>query len=228
MTRIIGEIPARYGSKRVKQKNLREINGKPLICYAIEASKKSKKLTETYVNSESDIIGEIALENGIKFYKRDPLLSTDTATSDQFNYDFIKGTNADILVLINPVSPLIEGEDIDAIIEYFLKNDFDTVITIKEERLQSFYKNKPINFNINKMLPRTQDIYPIQICSWCVCVWNCKAFIESYETKGYAVFSGKIGLYPINKLKSIKISTEEDFLLADALLRYREDKKGTI
>lgn len=225
MKSIIGEIPARYGSKRVKQKNLRNINGKPLICYAIEASKKSKKLTDIYVNSESDIIGKIALENGVKFYKRNPLLSTDTAASDQFNYDFIKGTNADILVLINPVSPLIEGKDIDAVIDYFLKNDFDTVITIKEERLQSFYEGKPINFNINKMLPRTQDISPIQICSWCVCAWNCKTFIKNYEKKGHAVFSGKVGFYPINKLKSIKISTEEDFLLAEALLRYRESKK---
>jgi CMP-N,N'-diacetyllegionaminic acid synthase len=77
MTRIIGEIPARYGSKRVKQKNLREINGKPLICYAIEAAKKAKTLTEVYVNTESEIIGKIALENGVKFYRRNPSLSTD-------------------------------------------------------------------------------------------------------------------------------------------------------
>jgi CMP-N,N'-diacetyllegionaminic acid synthase len=146
------------------------------------------------------------------------------ATSDQFNYDFIKGTNADILVLINPVSPLIDGQDIDNIIDYFLKNNFDTVITIKEEKLQSFYNNEPINFNLDGMLPRTQDISPIQICSWCLCVWNAKTFTKSYENKGYAVFSGKVGLYPFNKLKSIKISTEEDFQLAEAILHYRNKK----
>ena len=224
MTRIIGEIPARYGSKRVKQKNLREINGKPLISYAIEAAKKAKKLTEVYVNSESEIIGKIALENGIKFYKRNQMLSTDKATSDQFNYDFIKGTNADVLVLINPVCPLVEGQDIDNILDFYFKNNFDTVITIKEEKLQSFYNNEPINFNLDGMLPRTQDISPIQICSWCLCVWNAKTFVKEYEDKGYAVFSGKVGLYPFNKLKSIKISTEEDFLMAEALLKYRGNK----
>ena len=222
MVKIIGEIPARYGSKRVKNKNLKNINGKPLICYAIEAAKKSKKLTDVYVNSESEKIGKIAIENGIKFYKRDPSLSTDKATSDEFNYDFIKGTKADVLVLINPVSPLIEGKDIDNLIDFYLENNYDTIITIKEERLQSFYKNEPINFDPNGKLPRTQDIDPIQVCSWCMCIWNAKTFLKTYEEKGHAVFSGKLGLYPINKLKSVKISTEEDFLLAEALLKFRE------
>lgn len=221
MQRIIGEIPARYGSKRVKQKNLRIINEKPLICYAIEAAKQAKKLKEVYVNSESDIIGKIAVDNGVKFYKRDSSLSTDTTTSDQFNYDFIKGTNADILVMINPVSPLIEGADIDNMINFFLDNDYDTVITVREERLQAFYNNKPINFNIDSMLPRTQDIFPIQICAWSICIWRAKTFIQSYEKKGFAVFSGKIGLYPLSLLKSVKISTEEDFKLAEALLCYK-------
>ena len=221
MQRIIGEIPARYGSKRVKQKNLRLINGKPLICYAIEAAKDAKTLKEVYVNTESDIIGKIALDNGVKFYKRDPSLSTDTVTSDQFNYDFIKGTHADVLVMINPVSPLIDGKDIDNVVNLFLENDYDTVITIREEKLQAFCNDKTVNFDINAMLPRTQDIPPIQLCAWSICVWRAETFIESFEEKGYAVFSGKIGFYPLSLLKSVKISTEEDFLLAEALLCYK-------
>lgn len=222
MQRIIGEIPARYGSKRVKQKNLRPISGKPLICYAIEAARAAKTLKEVYVNTESDIIGEIAINNGVRYYKRDPSLSTDIVTSDQFNYDFIKGTKADILVLINPVCPLIETADIDNVVRFFLENDYDTVITIREEKLQAFCNDKPINFDINSMLPKTQDISPIQICVWSVCVWRAKTFLESFEKKGYAVFSGKIGFYPLSFLKSIKISTEEDFLLAEKLLLYKK------
>jgi len=225
MTKIVGEIPARLGSKRIEQKNLRLLSGKPLITYAIDAAKQATTLSEIYVNSESDIIGKIALDNGVKFYKRDSLLSTDTATSDQFNYDFIKGTNADVLVMINPVSPLIEAEDIDNVVNFFLRNDYDTVITTREEKLQAFCNNKPINFNPHAMLPRTQDIPPIQICAWSICVWRAKTFIQSYEKKGYAVFSGKIGFYPLSLLKSVKVSTEEDFLLAEALLCYKNREK---
>ena len=74
------------------------------------------------------------------------------------------------------------------------------------------------------MLPRTQDISPIQICAWSICVWKAKTFIESYEEKGYAVFSGKVGLYPLNPLKAIKISYEEDFLLAETIIMNYGDK----
>jgi len=225
MYKIIGEIPARYGSKRVKHKNLRLMNEKPLIWYAIQAAKNSERLSEVYVNSESNIIGKVAVDNGVKFYKRDANLATDAATSDEFNYDFIKTTKPDILVMINPVSPLIEGKDIDSIIEFFLENKYDTVIAIREEKLQAFCNNEPINFNPHSLLVKTQDIPPIQICIWSVCVWRAETFIKSYDTTGYAVFSGKVGFYPLSMLKSVKISTEEDFILAEALLKHRKKKE---
>jgi CMP-N-acetylneuraminic acid synthetase len=222
--KIIGEIPARLGSKRVKQKNLRLIYGKPLISYAINAAKQATTLSEVYVNSESDIIGDIAKANSVRFYKRRPELAEDHIVSDQFNYDFLKNVETNILVMINPVSPLIQGKDIDAVVNYFSQNEFDTVISVKEERLQAFCEGKAINFNPNALLPMTQNIPPILICSWAVCVWRAETFIESFESKGYAVFSGKVGFYPLDPLTAIKISTEEDFQIAEVMLKAKELK----
>ena len=88
MSRLVVEIPARMGSKRVKQKNLRLLNGKPMILYAIEAAKRSM-VSEIYVNTESVVIGRFAEDNGVRFYQRDQELAEDTITSDIFNYDFI-------------------------------------------------------------------------------------------------------------------------------------------
>ena len=219
--KIVGEIPARLGSKRIEQKNLRLLNGKPLITYAIEAAKQATTLSEIYVNSESDVIGNIAKANGVHFYKRRLELSEDHIVSDEFNYDFLKNIETDILVMINPVSPLITGKDLDDIVSYYLSSNLDTLITVREERLHAFCEGKPINFNPSRLLPMTQNIPPIQICTWSICVWRAKTFIQSYEEKGYAVFSGKIGFYPLSLWKSVKISTEEDFLLAEALLCYK-------
>lgn len=220
--KIICEIPARYGSKRVKQKNLRNIDGQPLISYAIKAAKNSKMLDEIYVNSESEVIGQIAIDHGIKFYKRDMSLAGDDTTSDEFNYDFIKTLKPDILVMVNPVSPLIEGTDIDGAIDFFIKNNYDTVITVREEKFQAFCDNKPINIDPNLPLPKTQDIKPIQLCAWSVCIWRAATFSESYEKAGHAVFCGKVGFYPLTFLRSVKISDEEDFALAESLLQYRK------
>jgi len=223
--KIIGEIPARLGSKRVLQKNLRLLCGKPLIEYAIAAAKKATVLSDIYVNSESATFGEIARINGVNYYKRQPELAEDSVTSDRFNYDFLKHVSADVLVMINPVSPLITGDDIDDAVNYFVQNGLDTLIPVREEKLQAFCEGKSINFNPDGILPMTQNIPPIQLCVWSICVWKAKTFMKSYEEKGYAVFSGKVGFYPLSPLKAVKISTDEDFMLAEALMKYRGDKK---
>jgi len=236
MMKIVAVIPARYGSKRVKQKNLRELDGKPLIQYAIDAAKKSSKVTDVYVNTESDLIGKIAEDSGVKFYKRAQELAEDTVSSDEFNYDFMKSIHADIVVMVNPVAPLITGKDIDQMVDYYLDNDLETLIPVKEERLHTFLGNRainftqergvktfcdsvPVNFDPNQKLPMTQNIEPIQICSWTVCIWNPKVFIRSYEKYGHGVFAGKLGFFAQNYLKNIKISTEDDFVLAEVMIK---------
>ena len=106
--KIIGMIPARLGSKRVPRKNLRLINGRPLISYNIQSAVKSGIFDEVYVNSESEILLEIAQEYGAKSYKRSSKLAGDGINNDDFAQDFINNIPGDILVQILPTSPLIK------------------------------------------------------------------------------------------------------------------------
>lgn len=220
--KYIAEIPARLGSQRVKQKNLRLIEGEPMIAYAIRACKNVSSISEVYVNTESDLIGQVALDYGVKYYKRSQELALDHIVSDQFNYDFLKKVECEAVIMVNPVSPLIEAVDIEEAIDFFEINQLDTLISVKNERLQSFYQGKALNFNKDGLLPMTQNIDPVQVCVWTICIWRRESFIEAYERDGYAVFNGKYALWPIDPLKSIKISYEEDFLLAEQLLKARK------
>ena len=228
MQKYIAEIPVRLGSKRVPQKNLRLLAGKPMVAYAIEAARKSKLVNDVYVNSESPILEKLANEWGVKYYKRKPELAIDTVTSDEFNYDFLKNNDCDAVVMVNPISPLVTTEDIDNAIIYFEENKLDTLISVKEERLQTFYLNKPVNINIDEKLAMTQNIHPVQICSWAVSIWRKTNFMKSFEEKGFAVFNGKIGLFPINPIRALKISYEEDFQLAEYLIEAQKNKPKEI
>ncbi len=216
--KIIAEIPARAGSKRVKNKNLRILAGKPLIEYAIDAAKKSNLIDDIYVNSDSDEIGQFGISKGIKYYKRSKELSGDLSTSDDYNYDFFINVKPDILIQINPVCPFVNSNLINNSIKYYLEKKIDTLISVKEERLQAFCADKPINFDIDKPLPRTQDINPVLICSWPVSIWRKETFINNYLKKGHAVFSGNVGFFKTSFAESIKISYEEDFKLAENLM----------
>ena len=99
--KIVGMIPARMGSTRVKNKNLRLINNKPLIQYIIDSASKSKFLKEVYVNSESKIFEESAHNNGVKFFLRSEKLASDSATNDECALDFID-LNFGILNILFP------------------------------------------------------------------------------------------------------------------------------
>ena len=120
--KYLAQIPARLGSKRVAQKNIRMINNQPLIYYSIKACKESKYIDTTIVNSEGEIIKRICKENNVKFYDRPRHLLGDDIVQDDFNYDFLKNFECENMILVNSVSPLIEGKDIDNAINYFEKN----------------------------------------------------------------------------------------------------------
>jgi CMP-N-acetylneuraminic acid synthetase len=190
-----------------------------MISYVIEAAKGSSLLTDVYVNSDSDEIGNYCESLGVKYYKRPKDLASETATSDEYNYNFFEAINPDLLVQVNPVCPMVTSKDIDDIIQYFLDNNLDSLITVREEHLHAFCDGRAVNLDIEKQLPRTQDISPVLICAWPVCIWEKESFMRSFEKKGHAVLSGNLGFYPVSFFTSFKISYEEDFLLADKLMR---------
>lgn len=219
--KYVAEIPVRLGSKRVPKKNLRLICGKPMVGYAVEACKQSKRLDEVYINSEAEELKTLADDYGVNFYRRKPELAEDHVVQDEFNYDFLSNVECDVLVMVNPVSPLVLPEDIDDVIRFFEEGDYDTVISVKEEQLQSFYRNEPLNLDIHKKLPMTQDLDPVQLCCWTVCVWKAEKLRTHFEKNGFGVFVGRLGLYPFDHIRALKVSTETDFRIAEVVIEAR-------
>ena len=216
---IVIHIPAREGSKRVPHKNLRYLVNKPLISYSIEAAKQSGLTDEIYVNSDSDLLLNLADAFGVKGYKRSSELASDTATSDQFNMDIINSLKPKVLIMINPVCPLIEASDIINAYQKFNSQNIDTLITVNSTKMQGFYQREAINFNIDEHLVPTQNNEPVLICNWAVTIWNAESFRKRYEKDGNAVFGKNRYLMDIDHTKSIKVSNEQDFLYAEKILQ---------
>ena len=217
--KYIVEIPVRLGSKRVPKKNIRLLNGKPMVAYAIEAAKKSKFVDEVYLNSEGEVLKKLASEYKISFYDRPKELLEDHIVQDQFNYDFLIKHECENLVMVNPVSPLVLPEDIDNAIQFFEQNKLDSLISVREEKYQTFYEGEGLNFNPNALLPMTQNLSPVVLCAWTVCIWNRDKFIEQFEKNGFAVFVGNYGLYPFDHTRALKVSDEFEFQMAELILK---------
>jgi len=223
--KIVGLIPARFGSVRVKCKNLRLMAGKPLIYYSIKALQGCRSFDEIYVNSDSQLIGKVAQRYNIPFYKRPKKLATSQSMIDEYIYDFLIHVPCDVLAVVNPTSPFLTSQDIDQTIKHFLKSDYDTMLACENIRTHCFLKNKAINFSTKGKHPRSQDIEPIQALNFAVTVWNAKAFVKQFAQKGHAVYTGKLGFHSFEGLAAVDIDWEEDFFIAENIMKSRKKLK---
>ena len=224
MNKVIAMIPARLGSKRVKNKNLKEINGKPLISYIVETAVKSNVFDEIYINSESEIFKDIADKYGIKFYKRPEELSTDSATNDQFALDFIENNPCDTLVQLLSTSPFLRPEEIDNFVNEMTNKNYETFIAVNNIQIECIYDGKPLNFNQKGDTLPSQQLKPVQAYACGIMGWTTDRYIENINKFGSAYHGGdgRTGFFELSGYSTIDIDSEEKFRLAELVSKHLE------
>ena len=164
--RVLAIIPARAGSKRVKNKNIRELGGVPLIGWTLKDLHKSKYIDLAYVSTDSLEIQKVVTDFGIEsFPLRSPDLATDHSSSADVITDILlhRKVGYDIIVLLQPTSPLRTVEHIDLALEQFINTNAGSVISVcKTEVPLDWIVNldKDLNMNdfvANVQLKRSQD-----------------------------------------------------------------------
>jgi CMP-N-acetylneuraminic acid synthetase len=145
--RVLVVIPARGGSKGIPRKNLRLLGGRPLIYYTITNALNSSYVTDVYVSSEDDEILALSQRFGAKIHRRDPAIADDRTTLDPVIYDTymyaqnIEGKVYDLIVTLQPTSPLLKTISLDSAISRMLENDrIDTIISVKDATHLSWRK----------------------------------------------------------------------------------------
>lgn len=140
-------IPARSGSKGLPDKNIKELNGKPLMAYSIEAALQSGMFDEVMVSTDSEKYAEIAKEYGANVpFLRSEELSGDKAGS----WDVVKevlnrykemGKEFDTICLLQPTSPLRDADDIKAAYELYVEKASVAVISVCEMEHSPLWSN---------------------------------------------------------------------------------------
>tara|TARA_Y100000590_G_C15665074_1_gene994141 strand:+ start:622 stop:1260 length:639 start_codon:yes stop_codon:yes gene_type:complete len=126
---ILGVIPARGGSKGIPGKNVKKLLGKYLINWSIEAAQQSKFLDRFIVSTENDEIASIAKQAGAEVLIRPSEFATDHSTTVSVLQHVIEEIDADIIVLLQPTSPVRVDNIIDRSIDAFKKSGCDTLAT---------------------------------------------------------------------------------------------------
>lgn len=126
---VLGLIPARGGSKGVPGKNIKIIQGKPLIVWSIEKGLESKLIDKLVVSTDSEEIADIAKNAGAEVLMRPAELATDTASTQDVMVHVLQHYKADTLVLLQPTSPCRSEGLIDECICEFMEKGYDSLAT---------------------------------------------------------------------------------------------------
>lgn len=136
--KVLGIIPARGGSSRVKDKNIRDVGGRPLIAHTIEQVKSVSNLDKTIVSTDNSEIAEIAESFGgdVPFFRPDEL-ATDTASSSSvvthaLDWFEKRDEHFDVVCLLQTTSPLRNGKDIEKALNRFLTSEAASLVSISE------------------------------------------------------------------------------------------------
>lgn len=131
---IVGIIPARGGSKRLPGKNIRLLSGKPLVAYTIEAGLRSELINKVIVSTEDPKIAEVSESYGVEVIIRPQELAQDTTKTPPVLLHVVeelekRGYSPDIVVLLQPTTPLRDEKIIDAAVSMLINSNKDSVFT---------------------------------------------------------------------------------------------------
>lgn len=221
----IAIIPARSGSKGLPDKNIRELNGKPLIAYAIETAKKSGLFEEVMLSTDSEVYAEVARKYGAEVpFLRSEEMASDTASS----WDVVKevlnryremGREFDTFCLLQPTSPLRTSEDICGAYKIYEDNNAFCVMSVCEmEHTPKWSNTLPANGSLEGFIKkdegrRRQDCDTIYRLNGAIYIIDCE---ELYKDTYF--FRENSFAYIMPTDRSVDIDTLSDFEYAEFLI----------
>lgn len=217
----IAIIPARSGSKGLKDKNIRLLNGKPLLAYTIEAALKSKCFDTVMVSTDSKKYAKIAIEYGAEV----PFLRGNENSADNASpWEVVKevllkyedlGKEFDTFALLQPTSPLRNAKDIRNAYAELKEKDANAVVSMCELECSMHLVNTlPDDLSMTGFISneqynmRRQDIRPYYRFNGAVYISKVKTFYEHmniYDDKCYAYIMDRSRSYDIDDINDIRI-----------------------
>lgn len=218
--KIIAMIPARLGSQRLHRKNLRHIQGTPLVQFAIQRCKSAEAFDEIWVNSESLELGQFAKVEQVAFHRRPERLASDEATSEEFVREFLEHHPCDWLVQVHSIAPLLTPQHIRNFVGDLGASDADVVLSGVPERIECLYQSQPVNFSFSTK-QNSQDLLPVHRITWGITAWRRETYLRASNAGECATYAGRVSVFELDRAAGHVVKTEEDLQFAEALLKAR-------
>jgi regulator of RNase E activity RraA/CMP-N-acetylneuraminic acid synthetase len=209
-------VPAKGHSERIPNKNLSILDGEHLFKRKLRQALECKEVDEVWLDSESNIIHELASDLPIKHLHRDPLLATNSTDGHAMFSNETQHTNADIVVQILCTAPFIDAAVIDAALKKFKQSDKTSLVGVFQDKFYEWKNNKP---TYGDHIPNSVDL-PLRTIE-AMSFYAVKTFGKKVNKR----YTNDVLMYSLTSLQSIDINNKEDLELAENICAGQRLKK---
>ena len=229
--KVVAIIPARSGSKGIHLKNIKKLNGNPLIQYTIDVAKKCKMINRIIVSTDSTKIANISKKLGVEVpFLRPKKISGDISSMEEVvthTINFLKSEpyNPDIIIILQPTSPFRSYKEVDKVIRIFSKSRATSLVEVKKTENHPYKSFKKKN---EFLLPLKTDFQKFHARQTLPNIFYPTGSVYILWTKTLEKFNSIYG----NKILSyeqkddvIDIDTQFDFFVAEMMMKFWRSKK---
>ena len=222
--KILVVIPARGGSKGIPRKNVRLLDGQPLISYSINVAKSSEYVDDVVVTTDDSEIALLCEKFGASVIRRSEELSTDEVPLDPVVYDAMVQKEKlafdeyDLVITLQPTSPLIKTSTLDRVIEKFEDFAIDSVITVVDDRRLSWgFDENNQRFFPNYIERKNRQDLPKDFRETGGILATRRKFVNEVSRLGT-----NIGIVEVSNEESVDVTNYEDWWIAEKYLQRKK------
>lgn len=217
MNKFVALVPMKAHSERVRNKNIRDLHNKPLFYYILETLKKCSRISQVYVDTDSDIIKEMILSDfeNVQIIDRPEYLIGDSVSMNEIiGYDLTQ-IDTDYFLQTHSTNPLLAVGSIENAIDLFINNkEYDSLFSVTRVLKRYYNSNvEPIHHDIDKLI-KTQDLEPLFEENSCIYLFT----KQSFEANKNRRIGKNPYMFEINKIESMDIDDEIDFKIVEKIM----------
>ncbi len=215
---VVALVPLRGGSKSIPLKNIKNIAGKPLCSWVVEAASEALGSTNVFVSTDCKEIADVvsSLHPAVNIIERPDKFATDTATTESVMLHFAEIVEFDTLITFQATSPLTTASDVKNALIYFEDLKYDSMVTgVRSRRFFWTPNGKAVNYDMLNR-PRRQEMDEWIMENGAFYITNID-ILQKYKNR----LGGKIGVYEMAPETAVEIDEPEDWLIVEHQLNSR-------
>jgi len=227
LAETVAFIPVRGGSKSIPLKNIKKINGRPLIYWVLDATTECEGIDKVVVSTDSKKISEVVDKYNskkIKIIDRSKEVSTDTASTESVMLEFADNYDFNDIILVQATSPLLDAKDLNRGLEKYREKDTDSILSVVRQKRfiweEQGSEAKPFNYNYNER-PRRQEFAGFLVENGAFYITSKKRLLK-YKSR----LSGNIEIIEMDEETYFEIDEPTDWVIVEELLKQKYGNKN--